>query len=180
MNLSWKHIILYSIFVLFLASAYGQRAKTKFDFDMDAVSAELKSELSKQKVDTLLQAYYFFDNGRGDKATNFFFWTKDGKNYVKAIGVGKKEKANVHETMDCPKFKEILDFYFNNIKQIIGSEPKPSMIISHNYGFYVLLKVNGTEFKTYLRNESWIDNEHPRAEWIQMIAEIAKPYIENK
>ena len=180
MSLNWKHKILFSIFGLFLISTYGQKEKPEFDFDMDAVSAEFRNKLSKQKVDTLLRAYYFFDNGRGNNATNLFFWTKDGKNYIKAIGLGKKEKANVYETTDCPEFKEILDFYFNNTKEIIGSEPKPSMFLSHNYGFHVLLKINGTEFKTYLRNESWMENEHPRAKWIQMIAEIAKPYIRKK
>lgn len=172
-----KYIISLSIFGLFLISAYGQKEKPEFDFDMDAVSAELRNELSKQKVDTILQAHYFFDNGRGEKATNFFFWTKDGKNYVKAIGLGERKQAKIYETTDCPEFKEILDFYFNNIKEITSSEPKPAMILSHNYGFYVLLKMNRTEFKTYLRNESWMENDHLRAQWIQMIAEVAKPYI---
>jgi hypothetical protein len=151
--------------------------KPEYDFDMDLVSAKLKSELAQKKVDTILQAYYLFDNGRGEKATDIHFWTKDGKSFVKAVGFGKKDKAKVFETKTCPEFTEILDFYFKNIEKIVGSSPKPSMYLSHNYGFYIKLEINGTEFKTYLRNESWIDNEHPRAEWIQMIAEITKPYI---
>ncbi|GMN06786.1 hypothetical protein MTsPCn5_21750 [Croceitalea sp. MTPC5] len=180
MNSNQFQIIIILLTGLFLSGVHAQDEKPEYDFDMDAVSAKLESDLVRQKVDTILQAYYFFDNGRGEKATDIHFWTKDGKSFVKAIGFGKKEKAKVFETKNCPEFMDILDFYFNNIKEIIGSEPKPSMIVSHNYGFYVLLKINGTEFKTYLRNESWMENDHPRAEWIQMIAGIATPYIENK
>jgi hypothetical protein len=175
-----KKSIILILLVTFNYFSYGQIEKPKYDFKMDEVSASFESELAKKKVDTIMQAFYLFDNGRGDKATNLYFWTKNGEHFVKAIRIAKKNGVKEFDIKECPEFNEILDFYFNNIKGIVNSVPKPSMGISHNYGYYIKLKINQTEFKTYLRNESRIENEHPRAEWINMIAGIAEPYIEIK
>ena len=79
----------------------GQKEKPEFDLDMDAVSEDFRNELAKQKVDTFLKTYYFFDNGRGDKTAKLFFWTINGENHLKAIGLGKKEKAKVYQTTNC-------------------------------------------------------------------------------
>ncbi|MDF4204403.1 hypothetical protein PXD56_15620 [Maribacter sp. SA7] len=162
----------------------GQREKPKYTFKMDEVAAEFEAELTKKKVDTIMQAYYLYDNGRGDKATNLYFWTKNGKHQVKAIGFGKKNKAKDFEAKACPEFEKILDFYFQNIEAIFQSVPEqtPGATLSlvHNYGFLIKLKMNQTEFKTFLRDERRIKNTHPRAEWINMIAEVAEPYIAGK
>ena len=166
--------------VLSFASVYGQREEPKYTFKMDEVAAEFEAGLAKKKVDTILQAYYLFDNGRGDKATKLYFWTENGKNHVKAIGFRKKNKAKEFESKDCPEFNKILDFYFKNLKDIVGPVPEPSITLSHNYGFYIKLEINQTEFKTYLRDESRVENKHARVQWINMIAEIAKPYIVGK
>lgn len=162
-------------------NTYGQHNKKEYTFEMDRVIAEFKSELRKQKVDTVLQAFYLYDNGRGDKATDLLFWTKNGKHYVKAIKTAKKNSFKEFPIKECPEFKEILDFYFDNIKAIIGSKPKSKMWLSHNYGYSINLKINRTEFKTYLRDEKRMyDKEHFRSKWIHLIDQIARPYIEGK
>ena len=147
---------------------------------MDEVAAEFEATLAKKKVDTILKAYYLYDNGRGDKATNLYFWTENGKNYVKAIGFGKKTKAKEFESKECPEFSKILNYYFENIEKISSPISKPSLSVSHSYGYFVKLKINRTEFKTYLRKDRLIDNNHGLVEWIKMIAEVARPYIAEK
>lgn len=161
-------------------SIYGQTEKPKYNFKMDEIAAEFESELARKKVDTVMFAYYTFDNGRGADATQLYFWTKNGKDYVKAIRNDKKKKAKEFEIKNCPQFSKILAFYFTNIEEILGSVPEPSMMISHNYGYFIKLDINDTEFKTYLREESRIGNKHCRSEWINMIAEVARPYIADK
>ena len=178
MKAKWTHTLLTLLFVLLLKPAHAQREAPRFTSKMDSITAEVKRKLSSQRIDTLMEAYYAFDNGRGDRTTNLFFWTKNGKSYMKVIGHGKKERDFIYEEKECPEFEEIINYYLNNIRSIVGSEPEPSLILSHNYGFYIFLKINGTEFKTGLRNESWMDNDHPRAKWIQLIANASKPFID--
>ncbi len=148
---------------------------------MDRVITEFESELRRQKVDTILQAYYLFDNGRGKNATNMFFWTKNGFSFIKAIKYSSEQDYIEFPIKECPEFNNILSYYFDNIKGITGSAPKSEKIISHNYGYYVELDINDTYFRTYLRNEKVEDDrKHPRSMWILKIHEIAKDYIFSK
>ena len=183
MKNNFTHLIFGMIISLSFVS-HGQREKPKYTFKMDEVTAEFEAGLAKKKVDTIMQAYYLYDNGRGNKATNLYFWTENGKHQVKVIGFGKKNKAKNFDPKECPEFAEILDFYFKNIETIVQSVPEqnPGATLSlvHNYGFFIKLKMNQTEFKTFLRDDRRIKNTHPRAEWINMIADVAEPYIAEK
>ncbi|MEX0362553.1 MAG: hypothetical protein AB3N10_16375 [Allomuricauda sp.] len=87
---------------LFTGSIHAQMEKPQYSFKMDEIAAEFETELRKRKVDTVLQAYYFFDNGRGNKATKIFFWTENGENYVKAIRLAKNNGYKEFETAACP------------------------------------------------------------------------------
>lgn len=175
-----QNLFFYLFLLLFSSATYGQREKPKYSFKMDEIAAEFESGLRKRKIDTILAAFYFFDNGRGDKATKLLFWTEKGKNYVKAIRTAKNKGFKEFEIKECPEFESILEFYFTNIKDIISSVPKASLSTSHNYGYYIELNINRTEFKTYLRNERRTDLTHSRVKWINMIDQIAKPYINNR
>jgi hypothetical protein len=179
-----KNIVQKLIFVLIMVFScypiYGQAKKTKYTFKMDKVAAEFESELRQKKIDTILQAFYLFDNGRGEKATNIYIWTENGKNYIKVIRNAKNYGFKEFEVKDCPEFESVLEFYIKNIEDILRSIPKASMSISHNYGYYIKLKINQTEFKTFIRDERRTDFEHYRAKWINLIHEIAKPYINYK
>tara|TARA_R110000751_G_scaffold307405_1_gene428572 strand:+ start:63 stop:614 length:552 start_codon:yes stop_codon:yes gene_type:complete len=183
MKNKFKYFI-FGIIMTLLFVSYGQREKPKYAFKMDEIATEFEAGLANKKVDTIMQAYYLYDNGRGDKATNLYFWTENGKHQVKAIGFGKKNKAKDFESKECPEFAKILDFYFKNIETIVQSVPEqtPGVTLSlvHNYVFFIKLKMNQTEFKTFLRDDRRIKNTHPRAEWINMIAEVAEPYIAGK
>lgn len=159
----------------------GQTEGEKYLFDMDRVIAEFETELRRQKVDTILQAYYLFDNGRGEKATNLFFWTKDGESFTKSIKYSSEQDYIEFPTEECNDFKNILNFYFDNIRGITGSVPKSEIIVSHNYGYYLELDINDTYFRTYLRNDRVeSDRDHPRSVWVRMIHEVAKTYIFQK
>lgn len=166
--------------MVFSFVSFGQREKPKYTFKMDQVSAEFESELSRKKVDTIMQAFYLFDNGRGADATKLFFWTEQGKSFVKAIKNAKKNGVKEFDSKECPEFSKMLDYYFENIKDISSPISKPTLSVSHSYGYLVKLEINRTEFKTYLRNERLVDNNHALVEWITMIAKVAKPYISEK
>ena len=145
---------------------------------MDEVSAEFESELKAKKVDTILQAFYHFDNGRGNKATKIFFWTKDGNSYVKAIRTEKNNRYKEFDIKDCPEFNKILDFYSKNESEIKSTEPKSELWISHNYGYSVILDLNDSEYKTYLRDEKRIDDKgHMKSQWISLIDNISQQFI---
>lgn len=141
--------------------------------------ADFRSELRKKKVDTILEAFYRFDNGRGDQATYLFFWTENNLHFMKAIRYKTRKKIKDFPIKDCPQFEHILDFYFENIKDIVGVKLKETGYMSHNYGYYTRLTINQVEFKSWLRNEKrYGDPEHYRSKWISMIDKIARPYIE--
>ena len=168
-----------SIALLFCGIIYGQKEKPKYIFKMDEVSAEFESELKAKKVDTILQAFYHFDNGRGNKATKIFFWTKNGNSYVKAITTKKNNRYKEFNINDCPEFNDILDFFSKNESKIKSSEPKSKLWISHNYGYSITLELNSSEYNTYLRDEKRLyDKEHYKSKWVSLIDIIAKEYIE--
>lgn len=178
-----KNLKKFSVLVIincFAFVALGQDEKKEFTFKMDSVIAEFLSQLSQQKVDTILHAYYYFDNGRGDKATFLSLWTKNGKHYVNAIKTAKTNSFIEFPTKECSEFSSILNFYFENYKEIVKTRPESNWI-SHNYGYTIILRINETEFKTYLRDEKRFgDKEHFRSKWINMIDKIVRTYIEEK
>ncbi len=147
---------------------------------MDEVAAKFEAGLAKKKVDTIMQAFYFFDNGRGADATKLIFWTEQGKSYVKAIKNAKNNGVKEFDSKECPEFSKMLDYYFENIKDMSSPISKPTLSVSHSYGYLVKLEINRTEFKTYLRNERLVAENHALVEWIKMIANVAKPYIAEK
>ncbi|WP_299316771.1 hypothetical protein [uncultured Maribacter sp.] len=176
MKNSVQHLI---FLVLFVASfvTYGQRKKPKYTFKIDEVAAEFEAQLAEKKIDTVMQAYYLFDNGRGHDSTKLFFWTEEAKSYVKAIKNDNKNSVKEFDRKECSEFSKILVYYFEKIKDISSPISKPTLSISHSYGYFIKLEINKTVFKTYLRNERLFDNDHALAKWISMIAEVAKPYI---
>lgn len=146
---------------------------------MDEVSAEFVSELKALKVDTLLQVFYHFDNGRGNKARKIFFWTKNGNSYVKAIRIEKNNSYKEFDLNDCPEFNDILDFFSKNESRIKSTNPESQLWISHNYGYSISLQVNDREYNTYLRDEKRLyDTEHFKSKWVNLIDVIAKYYTE--
>ncbi len=177
----FKQSSLLILLMTFSYCTYGQQTeKSEYVFKMDEIAAKFEANLKEKKVDTLMQAYYFFDNGRGAKATKLFFWTHDGKSYVKAIRNNKTKKAKEFDLKECPQFPNIVDYYFKNSKAMFSSLPKPSILVSHNYGYIIDMKISDSEYQAYLRDEKRINNKHPLSEWINMIAEVAEPYIMEK
>ncbi|WP_452227638.1 hypothetical protein [Lacinutrix sp. MEBiC02404] len=172
-----KILLFFLTFVFNLS--FGQSELKKFDFEMDKAIYDFRAELTLKKVDTLLQAYYTFDNGRGNNATHLFFWRKNGKDSIKVIKTKKKNKFKEFPIKECSEFTNILDFYFNNETDIKATEPTSKMWFSHNYGYFIKLNLNNSEYKTYLRNEKRFDDkEHLKSQWINLIDNIAKEYIE--
>ena len=178
MKVCIKNKVLFYFLVFVSIISFGQTEQKSFDFKMDKKIADFRTELTTKKVDTLLQAYYFFDNGRGNKATYLFLWQKCGKEFLKVIKYKKNNKFTEFPITECPELKNILAFYLENEAEIKTIEPKSKLWMSHNYGYSVRLNINGSEYKTYLRNEKRFDDkENLKSQWITLIDKIAEDYI---
>ena len=168
--------LFFSAFVSIIS--FGQIEQKTFDFKMDKAIAEFRTELTNKNVDTLLQAYYTFDNGRGNNATHLFLWKKNGTEYLKVIKYKKNNKFKEFPINECPELTNILDFYFKNETEIKTTDPKSKLWISHNYGYYLKLNLNDSEYKTYLRNEKRFDDkENLKSQWITLIDKLEEDYI---
>jgi len=176
--MEFKKFFVLVLLIMTSIYSFGQTQQKEFSFKMDKAITEFESALKIQKVDTILRAYYHFDNGRGNNATYLFLWKKNGKNYLKAIKYKKRNRYKEFPIEECSELTNILEFYLKNKTEIKATEPKSKMWMSHNYGYFIKLNLNETEYKTYLRNEKRFDNkEHFKSQWVNLIDKIAEKYI---
>jgi len=118
----------------------AQTTTPKFYCDADSIIYSHLTELVNQRIDTILQVQYRYDNGFSKKNTDYILWQDNGQ--ISLIQVAGYNNCVVSKYADCD-FKSNFNYYFQNRIDTITTEIDCPVRPSHNMGYGIDFIYNG-------------------------------------
>ena len=172
--------ILFILIFLIPQISFGQSFTTS-NLKIDVISNEFLNQLEEKGIDSVIVANYSFNNGRGDQAKIMILWNNDGIGRQKIFQQQSGNKCKVSSIQLCSTFNEIVQFYHRYEEEIRDSEPKyQNPPPSHDYGYCISTNFLFSKIETICARNTVLreDPSHFRSQWIGLIDNVLKKYIE--
>ena len=163
-------LLLTILFLPFFGKAQKEDREQRFNFDYAA--RRVVTGLDSSGVDTILTAYYHYDNGIGTRATKLILWQEGGECFAQALCIRKKGR---YKEIGPEKLSSdsIFEFFFSHRVDTVTSHPRVDYWLSHNYGYSIDFKYGTGKYTAYLRDENRAAHPtHPKSQWIALIDRV--------
>lgn len=133
----------------------------RFVCKSDSIEFYFKQDyFERNKVDTILEIHYLYDNGRYEDEIQAYIWKNNGKTKIKIItGCDDAQELEIREIEDQGHFEKYFDNRFDTTEHVLYSGA------SHDYGYSFQIKqgefVKSGYIRDYIRG---IDNFRSREE----------------
>lgn len=121
----------------------------RFVCKSDSVEFNFKKDyLEVNKIDTLIELHYFYDNGRYEDEMNAFIWREDGHIKLKAFsGCDSLTETAILEYQNS----KVFETYFQD--SLFTENHNLYSVRSHDYGYWFSIKQKDFFNKGYIRDD---------------------------
>lgn len=168
-----KKLVIILVVFFIVQTVVGQN-NIDFSFKMDYAAEQFFNKLKDNNVDTIISAFYCFNNGRGRNASKIFIWKKEGRILMKVIKIKKKDKFKEFKEEEIST-DSIFTYYLINRIDTVSSQPKELYRLSHDYCYYIDILIDTSKSRCSVCNfERITDLTHPKSIWVEMIDNLVR------
>lgn len=169
-----KNLFTILIVLLLAQTGFGQEKEIDYRFKMDIKAEQFLNSLKERNIDTLLNIFYHFNNGRGSNASKIFIWKENGSTFLKIIKIKKKD-SYIEYKEEKISTDSIFTHYIQNKIDTVSSHPKSSTWLSHDYCYSIDILIDSTNTTCAVCNlERMNDTTHPKSIWVELIDKLIR------